>query len=77
MLWIYSRGDQSLRLETRFDNETQEFVLISFEQGGSQTERFKNADSFRRRLEGLEKQLEFENWQRDGPPVLLRDGWKI
>ena len=79
MLWIYARGDQSLRLETRFDNETEEFVLIIDPEDGSQwqIERFKDPVLFRQRLVALENELESAKWQLDGPPMLLRDGWKI
>ena len=28
MIWIFERGEESLRLETRYDNETTEYVLI-------------------------------------------------
>ena len=79
MLWTYARGAQSLRLETRFDNDAQEFVLIIHSQGDSQprVERFKGTASFRQRLAELESELELEQWLLHGPPALLRDGWKI
>jgi hypothetical protein len=79
MLWIYARGEQSLRLETRFDNETAEFVLIIYPEDGSprRVERFKDTVLFRERLAALEDELESERWHLDGTPVLLRDGWKI
>jgi len=79
MLWIYARGQASLRFETRFDNDTEEYVLISYREDGTQhqTERFKDAASFKRRLIALEKQLTIEGWHYTGAPLLLRDGWKI
>jgi hypothetical protein len=77
MLWIYQRGSELLRVETRFDNETAEYVLIVYrEDGTQQAERFKDPTSFQTRLETLEKQLDDERWQSDGVS-LLRDGWKI
>jgi hypothetical protein len=79
MLWIYARNEQSLRFETRFDNETEEFILISYNEDGSQQqiERFKDEVSFKTRLIGLEKWLTIEGWHHTGAPVFLRDGWKI
>jgi hypothetical protein len=77
MLWIYKRGSESIRVETRYDNDSEEYVLISDpEDGTQQAERFKDPIAFRTRLEALEKQLERDSWQSDGVR-LLRDGWKI
>jgi len=77
MLWIYQRGPESLRVETRFDKDTDEYVLIVYrEDGTQQAERFKDPASFRTRLEMLEKQLDRERWHSDGVR-LLDDGWKI
>jgi hypothetical protein len=78
MLWIYARGQESLRIETRFDNGTGEYVLIFYRDDGSQQiERFQDPDSFGSRLETLEQQLNTEAWRSEGPPMVLRDGWRI
>jgi hypothetical protein len=78
MIWIFKRGDQSLRLETRYDNETTEYVLIVHHPDGShQTERFNDSVAFQTRLDTLDRQLGSENWHYVGAPVLLGDGWKI
>jgi len=79
MIWMFERGKESLRLETRYDNATSEFVLIRHQlDGDPQVERFKNETVFRQRLEFLEKQLANDHWTlQDGGPVVLRDGWKI
>ena len=78
MLWMFERNDESLRLETRYDNTTLEFVLIMrLPDGKQQIERFKDALTFRNRLEALQAQLESEQWTAVGSPVMLRDGWKI
>jgi hypothetical protein len=78
MLWIFTRAGEIRRYETRFDNDTSEYVLVIHDQGvPAQTERFTTVLAFQRRLDALEQQLEREQWQRTGAPVLLRDGWKI
>jgi hypothetical protein len=78
MLWMFQRGDESLRLETRFDNETADYLLIIHRPDGTQEiERFKDALTFGNRLNALEKQLDMEHWNTIGSPVLLRDGWRI
>lgn len=75
MLWFFERNHESLRLETRDDNDTAEYVRIVHELNGDpQIERFKDAVTFRHRLESLERQLETEHWTQHGP-ILLHDGW--
>jgi len=78
MIWIFQRGEESLRLETRYDNETTEYVLILHHPDGShQTERFNDSVTFQTRLDSLDRRLGSENWQYVGAPVLLRHGWKV
>ena len=78
MIWIFERGNESLRLETRYENDTAEYVLIVHHPDGShQTERFNDRVTFQTRLDSLEKKLGRENWHYVGAPVLLRDGWKL
>ena len=37
MLWFFDREDESLRIETRYDNERSEFVAIVTYPDGSET----------------------------------------
>jgi hypothetical protein len=76
MLWFFERDQRSVRLETRYDNDTAEYVAIAtYPDGRKETERFGNADLYRRWLETWEKTLEAERWTRRGPPVVVPDGW--
>ena len=78
MVWLFERGDESLRLETRYERATADYVLIMHQPDGSeQVERFKDQTSFRTRLDALENQLRAELWGVVGSPVFLRDGWKV
>jgi len=78
MIWLYQRDDEALRLETRFDKASGEFVLIQHRAGDTQvTERFNSEDDFRTRLTALSATLDEERWHRNGPPLLLNDGWKL
>ena len=78
MIWIFKREHESLRLETRYDKETKEYVLIIHSpDDGQLIERFNDGTTFESRLDTLDKQLSSENWRYVGAPVLLRDGWKI
>lgn len=77
MVWLFERNNESLRLETRYDSDTAEFLLVLHKPSGEQQiEHFGDAMSFRRRLETLERQLEAEHWTQHGPTV-LHDGWKL
>lgn len=76
MIWFYTREQQSLRVETRFDNDTQEYVASVF--GGSgvpDTKRFQTAVAFRAYLLALEADLATASWKPDGAPHVLPDGW--
>jgi hypothetical protein len=76
MLWFFERGQQSVHLETRYDNETEEYVAIAtYPDGRQEAERFKDAGLFRGWLEAFEKTLEAEQWVRRSPPIVLPDGW--
>lgn len=75
MIWLYEKEDDAIRLETRYDNEQQEYVLTVYRGETGETERYERLDDFRQRLLALEKQLTDERWQRAGDPVLDPDGW--
>jgi hypothetical protein len=75
MIWLYEKDTQSLRLETRYDNRTLQYVLTIHRSEGVETERFEKLDDFRQRLLALEKMLTDGNWHRSGPPVLDPEGW--
>jgi hypothetical protein len=76
MLWFFERDEQSIRLETRYDNDTSEYVLaLIWPDGREQIERFTDSEQYRLRLVAVEGSLEGERWVRRGPPVVLPDGW--
>lgn len=77
MIWFFDRDGQSVRLETQYEADTGEFVLIMHMQnGGPQVQRFTDVVSFRERLEVLETQLVADRWTQRGP-LPLHDGWKL
>lgn len=74
---FFERDSESLRLETRYDNDTAEFVPIMHRpNGGPQIERFTDTVTFRERLEVLETQLAADHCTQHGPGF-LHDGWKL
>ena len=78
MIWLFERGDRVTRFETRFDSDQGEYVLDAFwSDGTSTTERFADAQSFKSRLEALERKMVAEEWkQSGGSPQLTEDWWK-
>lgn len=77
MIWLFQSGTQAIRIETRYDRESSEYVLIREERDGvRQIERFRTEVAFRSRLEALEQQFETDDWTRTGP-FLLSDGWRL
>lgn len=76
MVWFYTRDQEKLTAETRFDNDTQDYVLVlNWPDGRQATERFSTVEAFQERLNRLRQELESEKWSQSGPPVLLADGW--
>lgn len=58
MLWFFERDDESLKLETRYDNDTSEFVVIvRHPDGREHTERFTDGDEYGAWLERFETNL--------------------
>ena len=78
MIWIFERGNEALRLETRFDSVEDEYVLVVvWADDRHETERFADRHAFDLRLRALEQQLTAEHWPQVGSPTILPDGWRI
>jgi hypothetical protein len=76
MVWLFERDEESLKLETSYDNDTREYVVIArYPDGREETERFTDQEEYRLRLVALENHLETERWRRLGPPIFSVDGW--
>ena len=77
MIWFFERDGNTFKLETRYDNDTAEFVLIMYRTNDTpQIERFTDTVTFRERLEVLERTLAADHWHQQGP-VFLHDGWRL
>lgn len=75
MIWLYEKNENALRIETRYDNQTREYVLTVHRADGSETERYAALETFRQRLLALEKTLVDQRWRRAGPPLFDPEGW--
>jgi hypothetical protein len=77
MVWFFERAQEVTRLETRFDNDAREYVLIIEAPGVvPRTERFATRQDFQARLLVLERQLKSQNWAQRGDVQILADGWR-
>jgi hypothetical protein len=76
VLWFYSQDLLTVKIETRYDNDTEEYVLIVHRPSEDrQEERFVTLRMFRERILELQKQIRAEGWTQDGPPMIVPDGW--
>ena len=76
MLWFFDRDDESLKLETRYDNETSEFVVIvRYPNGAEHQKRFADISEFRQWLEVFERDLAMQRWTARSGPIILPYGW--
>jgi hypothetical protein len=76
MIWFWSRATEKLQLETRFDNDTKEYVLtIRHSEDRQEFERFPDVTSFQKRLVSLETQLEADHWVQSGAPTFDAAGF--
>jgi hypothetical protein len=75
-LWFFDRDNESLRLETRYDNDTHEFVaVVHYPDGQELHRRFKEGDAFRVWLQAFERALGVKRWRGRGGPIVLPYGW--
>lgn len=76
MIWIFERDHQAVRVETRFDKDTAEYIAtIVWADGKTDVERFLDHDAFQSRLVDLERTLLSDHWKQVGGPTLIRKDW--
>ena len=76
MVWFYTRGRESLQLETRYDNDTLEYIgIVTHPDGRRQTSRFTMLREFRAWIVAIEHELAISRWDLDGAPHIVSDGW--
>ena len=76
MIWFWSRAAEKLQIETRFDNDTKEYMLtIRYPDNRQEFERFPDVTSFQKRLTSLERQLESDRWVQSGTPAFDPSGF--
>ena len=78
MVWFFERASGTISLETRYDNNTCEYLAIVIDAEGRETiERFPDAGTFRSWLLAWETALVGQGWCPSGSPVVMPDGWPV
>jgi hypothetical protein len=71
MIWLYERDDEAMRVETRVDPQTGEYVgTLIWPDGRRETQRSADGPSFSAWLRGLADDLQRCRWSLAGPPAL-------
>lgn len=71
MVWFFARGDDAVRVETRFDKSAREFILeITRPDKTVDTQRFSDRAAFQTHLQMMEAQLQAESWVQVSAEVL-------
>ena len=77
MVWFFGRGNETVRVETRFDNASREYVVeIDWGNRPKETERYRELPAFEARVASVEAQLRAQSWAQIGGPEILPDGWR-
>lgn len=76
MVWFFERANEKMRVETRFDKASNEYVLEMTRPGQPpEEERFRDRTEFETRLHEIEAKLEAERWVQVSAEV-LPPGWR-
>jgi len=73
MVWYWTRDTAEMRLETQYDEGTEDFILVLATETSSVTERYKDLGAFKTRVSALARHLESEQWKNTGPAVVVPD----
>ena len=65
------KGDQTLRVETTYDDNAGDYVVIVQAPSARYLQRFPNLVAFRTCLMAIERHLDADSWLRTGPTVSL------
>jgi hypothetical protein len=76
MVWFFERENERIRVETRFDRNSAEYVVDVARPGEAvETERFRDRAAFRARLQLIEASLASEAWVQVSSE-LLPPAWR-
>jgi hypothetical protein len=77
VIWFFQRSGQEMRVITRFDNASAEYIVeVEWPDRDRVIERYADYGPFNARVQRLHVELVESQWQQDGTPELLGDGWR-
>ena len=77
MLWVFDRDDESVRLETQYDNLTSQFVVtVHYSDGQQHQQRFADKSALFEWLEMFEFHLALQHWTGRTGSIILPYGWR-
>ena len=78
MVWFFERFDETIEIETRYDNASKMYVLERRAPGQPvQIERLSTAAEFRQRLLAIEASLSEQCWRSKAQPLIVASGWPV
>ena len=76
MIWLFERGNDVVRLETRVDASGEYVLITTWADREPTVERFHDHAEYDARIRTLEGQLAADHWLQVGSPTILADGWR-
>ena len=76
MVWFFRRRRERVQMDTFYDNEANDFVMrLHYPDGRRHIERFDTLSNFREGLKRAEQRLVVDQWEQDGTPIIIPDGF--
>jgi hypothetical protein len=77
VIWFFQRADEEMRVITRFDRNSEEYVVeIEWPQRDKIIERYTDYGAFNVRVQRLHMELLESRWAQNGTPAVMNDGWR-
>ena len=77
MVWFFQRAGLEMRIVTRFDRSSREYVVeVEWPNRPAAIERYADYEAFNSRVQKLQVELLESRWEPHGMPALIADGWR-
>jgi hypothetical protein len=77
VVWFFQRAGAEMRVVTRFDQMTGDYVVeVQWPGQANAIERYSDYDAFNQRVQRLHSELMESRWIQLGMPARLKDGWR-
>ena len=77
MIWLFERGHEAIRLETRFDRPSDEYTIsITWADAATTMERYPAFAEFHARIMALEQRFSTDHWAQVGSAQIIPGDWR-